>query len=231
MSVRILVAEDDAALRLGVEQALRSQGYEVIVASHGEEALARVAGCDLVVLDVAMPKRSGFEVCREIRARGLQVPVLFLTVRNDEVDRVLAFELGADDYITKPFSVRELLARVAAILRRTRVSEKGQEAVAVASRVRIGEREVDFDGFVVKLGKKETPLAPKEAAMLKLLLEREGRVVSREEFLKSAWGSTLFSGPRTVDTHMGRLRAKLEDDPESPKHLLTVHGVGYRLVR
>jgi DNA-binding response OmpR family regulator len=229
MNAKILLAEDDAAIRGGVRDALVSEGYAVEAHSDGAAALAALAkgGFDLAILDVSMPKKNGFEVCREARKLGLELPIVFLTVRGDEVDRVLGLELGADDYVTKPFSLRELLARVAAILRRARGGRRGK----VASRVRVGSREVDLEAFVVRAGKKESRLPPKEAGMLRLLLANEGRVVTRERFLEEVWGSALFVGPRTVDTHMGRLRAKLEDDPERPAHLLTAHGLGYRLVR
>jgi DNA-binding response OmpR family regulator len=226
---KILLAEDDPALRAGVRDALASEGHRVEAHGDGASALEALmnGGFDLAILDVSIPKKSGFEVCREARRRGLELPIVFLTVRADEVDRVLGLELGADDYVTKPFSLRELLARVAAILRRTGGRGRGK----LGSKVSVGAREVDLEAFVVRAGEKETKLAPKEAGMLRLLLEHEGRVVTRERFLEEVWGSALFVGPRTVDTHMGRLRAKLEDDPEAPRHLLTAHGVGYRLVR
>ena len=174
----------------------------------------------------SIPKKSGFEVCREARRRGLELPIVFLTVRADEVDRVLGLELGADDYVTKPFS-RASCWRAS----RRSCGARGRGRGKLGSKVSVGAREVDLEAFVVRAGEKETKLAPKEAGMLRLLLEHEGRVVTRERFLEEVWGSALFVGPRTVDTHMGRLRAKLEDDPEAPRHLLTAHGVGYRLVR
>lgn len=228
MKPAILLAEDDPALRAGVADALRSEGYEVTAVSDGAAALESLTSgrFQLAILDVSMPKRSGFEVCKEARRRRCDTAILFLTVRADEVDKVLGFELGGDDYLTKPFSLRELLARVGALLRR-----RGARAAPVKEAVfRIGDRTVDLSAFVVRQGKKEVKLAPKEAGMLRLLLENEGAVVSRERFLEVVWGSTLFVGPRTVDTHVGRLRGKLEDDPERPRHLLTAHGVGYRLV-
>lgn len=230
MAAKILLAEDDPALRTGVHDALVGEQYEVTAVGDGVSALRLLQSnnFDLAILDVSMPGKSGFEVCREARARGHELAILFLTVRADEVDRVLGLELGADDYVTKPFSLRELLARVAAILRR---SKREQKRNAVGARVDIGGRTVDFEGFIVVFNKNETKLPPKEAGMLKLLIAHEGRVVTREKFLQEVWGSALFVGARTVDTHMGRLRAKLEDDPENPKHLLTAHGVGYRFVR
>jgi len=228
MSAKILVVEDDLSLREGLREALLAEGHRVEVVEDGARALDRVFGAhfDLVLLDVSLPKKNGFDVCREVRGRGLQVPILLLTVRGEEVDRVLGLELGADDYVTKPFSLRELLARVGAILRRAR-RRPGEE---IPKNFTIGDRVVDFEAFVVRRGKEETPLAPKEAAMLRLLVANEGRVVTRERFLDEVWGRSLLVGPRTVDTHVGRLRAKLEDDPSSPRHLLTVHGVGYRFV-
>jgi DNA-binding response OmpR family regulator len=225
----ILLAEDDGALRTGVRDALAGEGYEVVAVADGAQAMQQLQErpFSLAILDISMPRRSGLDVCRELRKLGIDTPVLFLTVRGEEVDRVLGFEVGADDYVTKPFSLRELLARVAALLRRGRAAQ----GAAIAPRVSFGACTVDFDAFVVQRGKKSWKLPPKEAGMLKLLLENEGRVVTRETLLRRVWGSALFSGPRTVDTHMGRLRAKIEDDPEHPKHLLTAHGIGYRFSR
>jgi DNA-binding response OmpR family regulator len=223
----ILLAEDDAALRAGVRDALQSEGYSVRACADGAEASSEIErnNYDLAILDVSMPKKSGFEVCRDARKAGREMPILFLTVRAEEFDKVLGFEMGADDYVTKPFSLRELLARVSALLRRAK-----RKKTPAGAKVKIGAREVDLDAFVVRHRGAETKLPPKEAGMLRLLLESAGSVVTRERFLAEVWGSTLFVGPRTVDTHMGRLRAKLEDDPENPRHILTAHGVGYRLV-
>lgn len=236
---RILLAEDDAALRTGVRDALLAESYEVTAVADGRAALQQLksGSYDLAILDVSMPEMNGFEVCRDARGAGVASAILFLTVRADEVDRVLGLELGADDYVTKPFSLRELRARVAAILRRSRATRAkgngdatGAPAV-VPTRVTIGNCEIDFDGLLVTRGKKQFNLPPKEAGMLKMLIQNEGRVVSREEVLKSVWGSALFVGPRTVDTHMGRIRAKIEEDPNNPRHLVTAHGVGYKFVR
>ncbi len=228
MSAKVLVVEDDRALREGLAQALAAEGYRVETAADGRQGLDRLLGehFDLAILDVAMPRLGGFDVCREVRKRGFQLPILFLTVRGEEVDRVLGLEIGADDYVTKPFSLRELLARVAALLRRA----KRRPVDSVAPTLAIGDRTVDFEAFVVRQGGGEVPLAKKEAAMLRLLAANEGRVVTREKFLDEVWGASPLVGPRTVDTHVNRLRAKIEEDPDDPKHLLTVHRVGYRLV-
>jgi DNA-binding response OmpR family regulator len=228
VSAKLLVVEDDRALREGLAQALAAEGYRVETATDGRQGLDRLLGehFDLAILDVAMPRLGGFDVCREVRKRGFLLPILFLTVRGEEVDRVLGLEIGADDYVTKPFSLRELLARVAALLRRA----KRRPVDAVAPSVAIGDRVVDFEAFVVRKGGEEVPLAKKEAAMLRLLVGSGGRVVSREKFLDEIWGASAFVGPRTVDTHVNRLRAKIEEDPDNPAHLLTVHRVGYRLV-
>ncbi len=228
MSAKILVVEDDRALREGLAQALAAEGYRVEAAVDGRQGLDRLLGehFDLAILDVAMPRLGGFDVCREVRKRGFQLPILFLTVRGEEVDRVLGLEIGADDYVTKPFSLRELLARVSALLRRA----KRRPIDAVAPTLAIGDRIVDFGAFVVRQGEREVSLAKKEAAMLRLLAANEGRVVTREKFLDEVWGASPLVGPRTVDTHVNRLRAKIEDDPDNPAHLLTVHRVGYRLV-
>lgn len=224
---RILLAEDDPALRDGVRDALAGEGYEVVTVADGVEAMLQFnsAPFDLAILDVSMPRKNGFEVCRDVRAAGIGVAILFLTVRADEVDRVLGLELGADDYVTKPFSLRELRARVAAILRRTGSPRAGSNK----NKFTIGNCEIDLEGFVARRAGMEWKLPPKEAGMLKLMLANPGRVVSRERFLKEVWGSALFVGPRTVDTHMGRLRMKIEEDAELPVHLVTAHGIGYRL--
>ncbi|MFN0206153.1 MAG: response regulator transcription factor [Planctomycetota bacterium] len=231
MKAKILLAEDDAALRTGVRDALANDGYDVTAVGDGTTALQKLQSEDfaIAVLDISMPRKSGFEVCKEARRAGIETPILFLTVRGDEIDKVLGFEIGADDYVTKPFSLRELLARIAALLRRGRPGAKS--TAAILSKETIGACRVDFDAFTITKNGIETTLPPKEAGMLKLLIANEGSVVSRETFLTKVWGSALFTGPRTVDTHMGRLRMKIEDDPESPKYLLTAHGVGYRLVR
>jgi DNA-binding response OmpR family regulator len=227
---RLLLVEDDLALRTGLHDTFCEEGYEVTVAADGHSAheLALSRHFDLVVLDLMLPGRSGLEVLRAIRAARLATPVLLLTARGDETDKVLGFDLGADDYVTKPFGLRELVARVRALLRR-----HGRDAGSLrdaAATFRIGAAEVDLGAFEVRCGGVVHPLSPKEAGMLALLFRERGLAVRRERILDEVWGSEDFVGPRAVDTHVVNLRQKLEADPRRPRHLLTVHGVGYRLV-
>lgn len=231
MSTRVLVIEDDPALCTGLVQGLRDEGFEVESASDGTAGLRLIkrGGFDLCVLDLNLPGVSGIELCREARARKFALPILVLTARGEEFDRVLLLELGADDYVVKPFSFRELVARLRALLRRSR----GQVAseVTTPTRVVIGDCEIDFAAFTLRRDGKSMPLLPREAALLRLLVSRIGEVVSREDCLTHAWGhGGDYVTPRTVDNHVLRLRRKIERDPAEPRHLLTVHGVGYRLL-
>jgi DNA-binding response OmpR family regulator len=223
---RILVVEDELAMRRGLEDALASAGYRVLSAADGEVGLARILEekPDLVVLDVMMPRLDGFALCRELRRLGFRSPVLFLTARGRLEDRVRGLDFGGDDYLVKPFGVDELLARVRALLRRVERAEN-----AAPTSLRLGEVEVDFARREVTRAGEPVRLSPKEFAMLQLLAEADGAVVSRERFLDVVWGVNAFPTTRTVDTHMASLRAKVEQDPENPRFLKTVHGVGYRL--
>ena len=222
---RILIVDDEPAIVRGLEDNLRFEGYETLAATSGEEGLARALGeaPDLVLLDVMMPARSGWEVCRELRQRGVDVPIIMLTARGEEVDRVRGLELGADDYVTKPFSLRELLARVRAVLRRPGPRQKF-EALA------FGEVRVHRRGRRVTRGGREVRLTRKEYDLLVYLAEHQGDVVTRERLLDEVWGYERFPTTRTVDTHVLRLRRKLEADPDRPRLIHTVHGQGYRLL-
>jgi len=230
MSFRILLVEDDRTLRIGLADALASEGHVVVAAADGHEGRAalREQRFDLAVLDVMLPGPSGLELLRELRARDGELPVLLLTARGDEGDKVLGLELGADDYVTKPFSLRELLARVKAMLRRRERAAAG--ASAFVEQFMLGEARVDLAAFTVVRGGRTHTLSPKEAGMLRLLRQRLGRAVARAEFLREVWGGSPFVGDRTIDTHMLNLRQKVEHDHKAPRFLLTVHGVGYRLV-
>ncbi|HET7845595.1 MAG TPA: response regulator transcription factor [Xanthomonadales bacterium] len=229
MKFRILLVEDDRTLRTGLTDALRGEGHDVIAAADGHEAraLLREQRFDLVVLDVMLPGPSGLELLRELRVRDRGTPVLLLTARGEEGDKVLGLELGADDYVTKPFSLRELLARVKAMLRRR---ERGDAAPAFLEQFVLGDARIDLAAFTVARGGVSHTLSPKEAGMLRLLRQRTGRAVPRAEFLREVWGGVPFVGDRTIDTHMLNLRQKVEADAKAPRFLLTVHGVGYRLV-
>jgi len=227
MTFRLLLVEDDRTLRTALRDALAGEGHAVEVAADGHEARAalRERRFDLVVLDVMLPGPSGLELLRDLRQRDTDTPVLLLTARGEEGDKVLGLELGADDYVTKPFSLRELLARVKAMLRR-----RERPQAAGVQQFTLGSAEIDLAAFtVVRAGVVHT-LSPKEAAMLSLLRQHGGRAVARATFLRDVWGGDQFVGDRTIDTHMLNLRQKLEADSKQPRFLLTVHGVGYRLV-
>ena len=222
---RILIVDDEPAIVRGLEDNLRFEGYETLAASSGEQGLARALGeaPDLVLLDVTLPGRSGWDVCRELRQRGLDVPIIMLTARGEEADRVRGLELGADDYITKPFSLRELLARVRAVLRRPGPRRKFEELA-------FGDVRVHGRGRRVTRAGREVRLTRKEYDLLVYLAGHQGDVVTRERLLDEVWGYERFHTTRTVDTHVLRLRRKLEADPDRPRFIHTVHGQGYRFV-
>jgi DNA-binding response OmpR family regulator len=223
---RILVVEDDAAILRGLADNLRAEAYEVGTASDGEAAWALLEeiGFDLVILDLMLPKLSGYEVCKRIRAKGMDVAVLMLTARGTEADRVLGLDMGADDYVTKPFSIRELLARVRALLRRGRPNGTLPDDLA------FGDVLVDFRSHEATKAGEALRLTRKELGALRFLAAHRGEVVRREQLLKDVWQYKRLPTTRTVDNHIASLRSKIEDDPGSPVHLLTVHGVGYKLV-
>ena len=220
---RILVVDDEPEIVRGLEDNLRFEGYQTVSATNGEDGLARALSeaPDLVLLDIMMPKMSGWDVCRALRGRGVDVPVIMLTARGAEVDRVLGLELGADDYVTKPFSLRELLARVRAVLRRPGPRQKFEEFAFGDVRIRLRGRQVFRAGREVRLTRKEFDL-------LVFLVEHRGEVVTRERLLDEVWGYDRFPTTRTVDTHVLRLRRKFEADPDRPAWILTVHGQGYK---
>jgi DNA-binding response OmpR family regulator len=227
---RVLVVDDEATLVDTIRYNLRREGYEVQVAGDGNEALrlARAATPDLVVLDLMLPGLDGLEVCRQLR-RDSTVPILMLTAKDDEVDKIVGLEVGADDYMTKPFSMRELLARVRAMLRRSRMVQQAGEADG-AQAVRSGDLEVDPLQRRVTLGEKSIQLKPKEFDLLVYLMQQRGRVLTRDQLLEKVWGYTFGGDTRTVDVHIRWLREKIEEDPGTPRRLETVRGVGYRFV-
>ena len=220
---RILIVDDEPEIVRGLEDNLRFEGYQTSTAGDGREALAVAAreAPDLILLDIMMPGLSGWDVCRELRDKGIDVPIIMLTARGEEGDRIRGLELGADDYITKPFSLRELLARVRAVLRRPGPRQKAEELAFGGVRVRLRGRQVFRDG-------REVGLTRKEFELLVYLLEHRGEVVTREQLLDEVWGYERFPTTRTVDTHILRLRRKFEADPDRPLFILTVHGQGYR---
>ncbi|MEJ2147641.1 MAG: response regulator transcription factor [Acidobacteriota bacterium] len=225
---RILVVEDDRAILLGLVDNLEFESYQVSVATDGAEGyrMLRERRPDLVILDLMLPRMSGYELCRKARAQGDTTPILMLTARGEEMDRVLGLDLGADDYVTKPFSVPELMARVRALLRRSQTARSG----APPDELLFDDVVVDFRSFEARKGGHELRLSRKEFGVLRLLATRMGEVVTRDELLNEVWGYDQYPTTRTVDNHIASLRSKLEDDPAEPRHLLTMHGVGYKLV-
>ncbi|HEY4362182.1 MAG TPA: response regulator transcription factor [Bryobacteraceae bacterium] len=223
--VKILVIEDDRATRKALQQLLEPEGFHVEVAENGAEGLAsfRANKPNFVILDLRMPKVNGQDVCKQIRKDSEEVPILILSGSADEVDRVLLLELGADDYVTKPFSPKEVLARVRAVLRRAR-------RTPVVEQLYFGDVAVDVPKMEVFRSGKSVPLAPQEFKLLKYFAQNPERVLSRDQLLNDVWGYTSYPSTRTVDSHVLNLRQKLERDPTNPAHFLTVHNAGYKFV-
>ncbi|WP_437939036.1 response regulator transcription factor [Sorangium sp. So ce341] len=223
----VLVVEDDPTLRLGLQKTLRSAGFRVEVAKTGAEGLsmALAARPDLVLLDVMLPGLNGFEICEELRRHDADLPILMVTAKGEEQDKVRGLRLGADDYIVKPFGVSELLARVDAALRRRRLGE-AERAV-----VRFAEVVIDFRAHRAERRGAPVELTALEMKLLRFFVEREGALLPRQRILDAVWGADYFGTDRTVDNFINRLRAKLEPDPRSPRHLVTVRGAGYRFTR
>jgi DNA-binding response OmpR family regulator len=223
----ILVVEDDDSIRMALEDDLTLEGYTVTGERDGLRALetARRGGFDLIVLDLMLPGLDGMEICRRLRADGDSTAILMLTARSQEVDKVLGLELGADDYVTKPFSPRELLARVRALLRRGRpVAERAPDHAS------FGGVDVDFKGYTVTKHGSPVDLTTREIELLRLLVTHPGEVLRRDAILSEVWGDGSDVFPRTIDSHVAHLRQKLEDDPANPRHILNVRGVGYKFV-
>lgn len=236
MTEKVLVVEDELALLEALEYNLSRQGYQVLTASDGRKALevARRERPDIIILDIMLPGLDGFEVCRILR-QEMSVPILMLTARADEVDRVVGLEVGADDYLTKPFSMRELLARVKALLRRVRLVREEFSSEAQRNglgktphRLRFNDLEIDLAAREVFLGGKAIPLKPKEFDLLAFFARNKGIVLSRDLILERVWGWDYVGGSRTVDVHVRWLREKIETEPDSPTRIVTVRGIGYR---
>jgi DNA-binding response OmpR family regulator len=221
---KILIIEDEESILLPLEDNLKIEGYKVACTRDGLEGFSMAAEhpFDLIVLDIMLPKMDGFEVCKRLRQDRVMTPILILTAKSQEVDKVLGLELGADDYVTKPFSSRELLARVKAILRRASEPHLGIDFY------RFGAIELDFVKYEAKKGGQPVPLTALEFALLHFLVQSRGRVVNRNEVLDSVWGKDVYVDARTVDKHISLLRKKFEDDPQEPKYILGVRGVGYK---
>jgi len=221
----ILVVEDEPGIALALEDDLRLEGHDVDVTGDGTVAIAkaRQGTFDLILLDIMLAGKDGFDVIRELRRSKVTTPIVMLTARTQEAEKVLAFESGADDYVTKPFSPRELRARIAAILRRTRGADP------TAALLKIGDAEVDFERAEIRRAGTATALTPLEFKLLQVFAGTKGRILTRDQLIAGAWGPGTFVSDRVVDNHIGSLRRKLEPDAEEPRHLLNVRGLGYRL--
>jgi DNA-binding response OmpR family regulator len=223
---RILIIEDEPDIVRGLRDALEFEGFEVLSTQEGREGirLSREGGADCVILDLMLPDLNGYAVCQEIRAHNAVVPIIMLTARGEEHDKVRGLEVGADDYVTKPFSVAELLARIKAIFRRLHRAE------SAPATIRIGDAEVDLKKHQLSRGRRVEPLTFYEVELVKLLFERAEQPVSRDEILDKIWGIEAYPTNRTVDNFIVKLRRKIEDDHKKPRHILTVYGHGYKLV-
>lgn len=229
--LKVLVVEDEPTVRVGLVENLKFEGYEVAEAENGLMGVAKFKETtpNIVILDLMMPGIDGFEVCRQIRSICNRTPIIMLTAKGSEVDKVVGLEIGADDYLTKPFGMRELFARMKALLRRVQNSDAQTDELQI-ERLEIGEIVVDFKTYRAQKGEEEILLSAKEFELLKFLCCRPDVPVSRDELLDNVWGYNNYPSTRTVDNFIARLRNKLEEVPDKPRYLLTVHGVGYKFV-
>lgn len=221
----IAIVEDDESVRKSLVLNLELEGFHIVTAGDGEEGIKIVSDSkpDLIILDVMMPKKDGLQTCKELRNAGVSTPLILLTARSEEVDKVLGLELGADDYLAKPFGMRELVARVRALLRRTSTTEE-------VDKVQFDNVVIDFKAYKAERNQISLELSAREYRLLRYLIAKRGSVVTRDELLDEVWGYNSYPSTRTVDNHIARLRQKIEDNVESPRHILTVHGVGYKFV-
>lgn len=226
MSEHILIVDDESNMRRGLKDNLEFEGYKVSEAVDGVDALSKVAENkpDLIVLDVMMPNLSGFEVCKKLRKDGNETPIILLTAKGEEIDKVLGLEMGADDYVQKPFSIRELIARIKAVLRRS--SSKSEDAEEIT----IGLLTINFKEYIASRQGVEEKLSHKEFEILHYLMDHKNEIVDRYDLLKNVWGYDEQPTTRTVDNFIVKLRQKIEENPSSPKHIITIHGVGYKLI-
>jgi DNA-binding response OmpR family regulator len=226
---KILIVEDEKPMLMGLRDNLEFEGYEVDIAEEGDTGLKKIMenSYDLVVLDVMLPNMSGFDVCREARSKGVSTPIILLTAKGEEIDKVLGLELGADDYMTKPFSLRELLARIKAVLRRVTPEEKD---VGKEEELNVGRLQVNYSSYEAFVEDAPIRMSHKEFDFLRYLWDHRNQVVSRDDLLDNVWGTDYIPSSRTVDNFILKLRQRVEKDPNNPKIILTVHGVGYKLV-
>lgn len=224
---KILVVEDDVTIRKGLVESLKQESYEVFHTGNGDEAFSLVLSekPDMIILDLMLPGKNGFEICRDLRMKNIATPIIMLTAKSEEVDKILGLEIGADDYVTKPFSIRELLARIKAHLRRTEIPHNGIEDAS------FGEIYINFKKHEAVKGKTQLTFSSMELKILKYFVEHEGEVISREDLLNNVWGFETFPTTRTVDNFILSIRKQIEVNPSEPKHLLTVHKAGYKFVK
>ena len=223
---KVLIIEDEPNMVLGLKDSCEYEGYEVAVARDGKEGLEKASTekVDIILLDVMLPLMSGLDVCRTLRNRGIETPILMLTARGQEMDKVIGLEVGADDYVTKPFSIKELLARIRAHLRRA-----AKEVVPIES-FTFGDVELNFKKYAARKGGTALDLSAREFEILHYLIRHRGEIVTRDQLLDEVWGYDSTPVTRTVDNHIARLRQKIEQDPSEPKHIITVHRLGYRFI-
>lgn len=223
---KILIIEDEKDMVTGLKFNLEAAGYTVLTAYDGDEGykLALEEQPHLIILDLMLPKRNGYDICKSLKQESPQLPIIMLTARSHEADIVLGLELGADDYVTKPFSVLELMARIKSVLRRTK------SGTQIPEKFRFGNLEVNFRKYDARKKGKPITLSPREYEILKYFFEKQGEIVSREDLLNAVWGYESFPNTRTVDTHIAKLRQKIEDKPDDPKHIITIHGIGYKFL-
>jgi DNA-binding response OmpR family regulator len=225
---KILIVEDEPSMRMGLKDNLEFENYDVDIAVNGEEGLEKIRDnkYNLVLLDVMLPKMSGFDVCKTVRKENIKVPIILLTAKGEEIDKDLGLELGADDYVTKPFSLRELLARIKAVLRRgENLSDKD-----AGTEINIGKMKIDFQGYKAFINKETVQMSHKEFEVLHYLWKKRNSTVSRDDLLSEIWGYDENPTTRTVDNFIMKLRHKIEEDPNHPKAIITVHGLGYKLI-
>jgi DNA-binding response OmpR family regulator len=229
-TTRVLIVEDDEAMSIALRDGFQYEGYSVTVAKDGEAGLqmATSEGPDLILLDVMLPKMTGLDICKQLRGDGNSVPIIMLTARGQEIDKVLGLKLGADDYITKPFGFMELLARAEAVLRRTRVPATTAGTAAPPETYRFGDVAIDFKRHEAKKGGQPIDLSPREFQLLAYFIQHTGEIVTREKLLDTVWDYNAIPFTRTVDMHIAKLRKKIEDNPSDPKHIITVHRLGYK---
>ena len=224
----VLIIEDDPSILLGLQKNLKFEGYDVLTAGDGERGLELAIDRppDLIILDIMLPKISGFEICKTLKKNNIQVPIIILSAKDQEIDKIMGLDLGADDYVTKPFNIRELIARINAVMRRKRLYEQQ----GTPDRFKFGKLLLDLKGQTLQKDGAPLETSVREFKLLKFFVENRGKVLDRKEILNKVWGYDYFGTARTIDNFITKLRQKVEDDPDDPQHIVTVRGVGYKFV-